>query len=97
MQPASPPLSNSQELSSDSHDGGENGEVRDVAADDGREEAGAPEVLQLDGQEEGDEAEQDAHQEDVGLVVAALRLEPVDDGVVRQELKEKFDSNENSH
>lgn len=48
-------------------------------------------MLQLDGQEEGDETEQDAHQEDVGLVVAALRLEPVDDGVVRQELKENFD------
>ena len=39
------------------HDSREHGEVRNVSPDDGRKETLVAEVLQVDGQEEGDEAE----------------------------------------
>jgi len=46
-------------------DGQDHTEVADVAADLGREEAGAPEVLEVDGQQEGQNEEEDGHEEDV--------------------------------
>jgi hypothetical protein len=71
------------------HDGHEDGEVRDVSSNESRKKALASEVLQLDGQEEGDQTEEDAHQENVGLVVTPERFESGDNRVVGKELKKQ--------
>lgn len=47
------------------------------------------EVLQLDGQEEGDQTEEDAHQENVGLVVTPEGFESGDNRVIGKELKQQ--------
>jgi hypothetical protein len=71
-----------------SRDGREDSKVRDVTSDHGREEVLVAEGLQLEREEEGDEAEEDAEQEDVGNVMTAERFVSADQCVVRHELKD---------
>ena len=70
-------------------DGDDDGEVRDEPANVGREKVLCPELLQVVGHEEGAHEEEDAHEEGVGVVVAAGRLHPVHKGVVDIKLDDK--------
>ncbi len=69
-------------------DGDDDGEVGDEPTNACREKVLCPELLQVVGSEEGAEEEDNAHEEGVGIVVAAGRLHSVHEGVVDVELND---------